>query len=110
MYELISLILVIVAYFLYTPHCHKSYKTVIEGEDFELNYKLSTDRFPITFLKNGGFLAETNNVTRRIDGRWKTLVINGITLNDAGFYDLVCNHRRHGLVKLSVQRMCYMYL
>lgn len=44
---------------------------------------------------------------RRIAGRWKTLVITDITLNDEGTYCLEVNHQIYELVKLSVQCMLH---
>ncbi|VDI65032.1 Hypothetical predicted protein [Mytilus galloprovincialis] len=88
------------AYFLYKPCSHT---TIIEGDDFELTYQLSTHRVPIRFLRNGHFITEGKNVTRRIAGRWKTLLITGVTLNDAGFYCLEVSNNESEPVKLSVQ-------
>lgn len=103
-YELIQLFLVFVVYFLYTPQSHKK---VIEGDGFQLSYKLSTNRFPISFLKNEGFIPETTNVTKRSEGRWKTLVITGVTLNDAGNYCLIVKRNKSEPVRLSIQRMLH---
>lgn len=106
-YEVIKLFVLIVVYFLYTP---KSYKKIIEGDDFHLNYKLSTNRFPISFLKNGEFIPETTNVTKRIAGLWKTLVITGVTQNDEGKYCLMVERNKSEPVQLSIQRMLYVFV
>ncbi|CAG2235183.1 unnamed protein product [Mytilus edulis] len=90
------------AYFLYKPFSHT---TIIEGDDFELTYQLSTHRVPIRFLRNGHLITEGKNVTRRIAGRWKTLLITGVTMNDAGLYCLEVSNNKSEPVKLSVQRV-----
>ncbi|CAG2199073.1 unnamed protein product [Mytilus edulis] len=90
------------AYFLYKPCSHT---TIIEGDDFELTYQLSTHRVPIRFLRNGHLITEGKNVTRRIAGRWKTLLITGVTMNDAGLYCLEVSNNKSEPVKLSVQRV-----
>lgn len=94
------MIIFIVVYYLYKPFSHT---TIIEGDDFELTYKLSTHRVPIRFLKNGHLITEEKNVTRRIAGCWKTLLITGVTMNDAGLYCLEVSNNESEPVKLSVQ-------
>lgn len=82
---------------------------------------MSTHRVPIRFLRNGHLITEGKNVTRRITGRWKTLLITGVTMNDAGLYSLqilnqesdpdgfdilqMISNPESEPVKLSVQRM-----
>ncbi|CAG2201798.1 RAB34 [Mytilus edulis] len=62
---------------------------LIEGETAKLKYKLSTHRFPVSFLKDFHRLTVAENITRKVSGRLKVLQITNVAPSHAGTY---CMH------------------
>lgn len=77
-----------------------------EGEHFELMYKLLINIFPSSFLKNDHqVLPEIFKMAKKVDGRWIKLLIQDVTLDDAGDYCMEVAGHRSTLTHLVVRRM-----
>lgn len=72
-------------YFIYEPLSNIELR---EGETVTLTYELSADRFPVLFLKDNYFIAETTSIKKREAGRSKEIEFINVAPSDAGKYCL----------------------
>ncbi|CAG2199546.1 unnamed protein product [Mytilus edulis] len=76
---------------------------LIEGHTAILKYKLSSSRFPVRFLKDNQFIAETTNIRKRVIGRSKTLEFTYVAPSDSGKYCLEVAGKQSSLTELKIQ-------
>ncbi|CAG2186103.1 TTN [Mytilus edulis] len=72
-------------YFIYEPLSNIELR---EGETVTLTYELSVNKYPVSFLKDNQFIAETTNIKKRVAGRYKKIKFRNIASSDAGKYCL----------------------
>lgn len=110
MFEFILLLIfclfLILVNFIYQP---LSEIELIEGHTAILKYKLSSGRFPVRFLKDNQFIAETTNIKKRVIGRSKTLEFTYVAPSDSGKYCLEVAGKQSSLTELKIHRMLYYF-
>ncbi|CAG2191120.1 TTN [Mytilus edulis] len=72
-------------YFFYEPLSNIELR---EGETVTLTYELSVNKYPVSFLKDNQFIAETTHIKKRVAGRTKELEFRNVAPCDAGQYCL----------------------
>ncbi|XP_052093481.1 uncharacterized protein LOC127729668 isoform X1 [Mytilus californianus] len=78
-----------------------------EGEPLKLRYKLQVENVQLHFFKNNYYLAETENITKMVDGVIHWLRIKYVSFKDEGHYCAKLNTDNsigHG-TKLTIQSM-----
>ncbi|VDI72377.1 Hypothetical predicted protein [Mytilus galloprovincialis] len=89
-------------YFIYQP---LSDIELIEGQTARLKYKLSTNRFPVSFLKDNQFFRETTFIKKSVVGRSKTLEFTYVAPTDAGTYCLKVAEMTSNHIKMIIKPM-----
>lgn len=105
-HSIIFCLFLILVNFIYQP---LSEIELIEGHTSILKYKLSSSRFPVRFLKDNQFIAETTNIRKRVIGRSKTLKFTYVAPSDSGKYCLEVAGKQSSLTELKIHRMLYYF-